>query len=162
MNLSHFLIAIFFLLNISYALRSSTSYSEDDYDPPEYRNYSARDGGYSYAPRGPSEYSTVFLQNATFATYDGDPFAWQFDHTQKSRRSYDQEVQNWVYANVQVAWSWAWAKWTAENGWLSDYGYTCGEFRFSFPSSELPVGCGGEFLLVEINFAFHRCSFWSN
>jgi hypothetical protein len=73
-----------------------------------YGNFTSRVGqygNYSGSPQYPPAYGQSGMYgNATGGYQQADPFAWQWDRQHNSRKMYNQEAQNWVYANIQQAW----------------------------------------------------------
>lgn len=76
-----------------------------------YGNFTSRVGqygNYSGSPQYPPSYGqSGKYGNSTGAYQQNDPFAWDWDRQHISRKSYNQEAQNWVYGNIQQAWDFA-------------------------------------------------------
>ncbi|OQV21903.1 putative Peroxidasin [Hypsibius exemplaris] len=75
-----------------------------------YGNFTSRvgqPGNYSGAPQYPPAYGQGGKYGNATGYQQQDPFAWNWDHEHVRRKSYNQEAQNWVYANIQEAWDFA-------------------------------------------------------
>jgi peroxidase len=105
------------------------NYQKKNYSSP-YGNYSG--GGSAYGNYAPPQYppqqynQSAKYVNASLAAYNGDPFAWSWDHLHTSRHVYDQAAQDWIYGNFGPAWEYGVAQYEGQNNQYSGYGQTCG------------------------------------